>query len=782
VTTAPPFSLTGDERRRVEVIDRLVALGAAGLDELVGFMSDASWTVRRAAIAALASLGDDAVASLCAWLRDRRTSENAIAAAVDALAGSLGASTVRAVTGLLGGRDPAVAADAAQILGRRRASEAAPALEALLDHGDDNLALSAIDALGAIGSGSSIEPLIAVLSRGNFFRTFAALQVLPNAGDPRAIAPLAALLGDDAYRIEAIGALGRTGSALAIAPLAALLARSSGDALIRPIASALAQLIARAEWTGAVDPVVAELRAAIRPSLARFVASLGGADLAERAAIASVLGRTGDASVLPALASLLDDPALVAIATEAIQRIGGGEDGAMLDALTRADAATRAAVLPIVKTERAAPAILPLLRDDSPDVRARACEALARIGDTAAIGALFEVLGDSHARVGHAAAAAIQSLGSAETAPRAIAALETANPAVRRQALRIIAYLGCRGAYDAVRAAVDDPDRRIAELAVTALGPLDDPRVPPALAVLADSPHEWIRAATMRATAQRSDAGGVEHLERGLADDSAWVRYYACQGLGRVGHAPAVPWLIGRLADASPQVRIAAIEALAHFEAPAAWQALCSAVRSQDPDERRAALVGIGLRAREQALPFLLEAASSSDVATQLIALSGLARRSEPRALAALASAAQHGSAAISDAALSLLTERTDRAAADAVVEIALASVRDHRSQLALSRSAPARIAAIASRLAVADERATTTLIAALARMRSEPAIAALFDAARLANPSARRVAAATLVAIGAPGARALAARLTELDPDLDVRRACAAAVATRCS
>ncbi|HEX4423034.1 MAG TPA: HEAT repeat domain-containing protein [Kofleriaceae bacterium] len=775
MTFTPAFQLTAAERIRVEAIDRLVVLGPAGVDELLGLMSDPSWTVRRAVVAALAALGDDAVAPLCTWLRDRRTSEHALAAAVDALSASLGAATGREVIALLGHPDPAVAADAAQILGRRRTTEAVPALEAVLDHADDNVAISAIDALGEIGSSASIEPLIAVLLRGNFFRTFAALQVLPKTGDPRAVVPLAGLLEHDGYRIEAIHALGRTGLALAIAPLATLLTRPAGDAMVRPVAVALAALLARAEWTGTVEPVVAELRAIIRPALARFVASLRGADPAERAAIAAVLGRIGDATALPALARLLDDPALVSIATEAIQRISRADETAARAALTANDTAMRAAVLPAVHTPRAAPGVLPLLADDNPEVRAGACDALARIGDTTAVGALFAVLGDPNLRVAHAAAAAIQSLGSAETAPRAIAAITAGPPAVRRQALRIVAYLGCLGAYDAAHAATEDPDPRIAELAVAALGALDDPRVSPALAALARDRREGIRAAAMRATAQRSDRDGIALLERGLGDDSAWVRYYACQGLGRSGHVAAVPALIGRLSDATPHVRIAAVEALAYFDTPAAWQALCSIVRSSDPDEQRAALVGIGMRAGDQSLAFLLEAARSTELSTQLIALHALAPRPEPGALAAVVSAGQRGTTELRDAAISLLAERTDRAAADALVELALAAAPDHPAHFALSRPAPVRIAAIASRLATAGERATGILVAALARMRAEPAVTALGEALQLANPLARRAAAAALVALGAPGARARVAALAAADPDHDVRRACAA-------
>ncbi|HSR96206.1 MAG TPA: HEAT repeat domain-containing protein, partial [Kofleriaceae bacterium] len=171
--TAPrELSLTDAERRRIERIDRLVLLGATGVPELIAGLSDASWTVRRAVVAGLAALGDDAVGALCAWLRDARSSERAIAAAVDALSASVGASATSEVLALLGDRRAMIAADAAQILGRRAALEAAPALVKLLEHPDDNVAVAAIEALGAIGGSRAIDALIDVLGRRSSFRAF----------------------------------------------------------------------------------------------------------------------------------------------------------------------------------------------------------------------------------------------------------------------------------------------------------------------------------------------------------------------------------------------------------------------------------------------------------------------------------------------------------------------------------------------------------------------------------------------------------------------------------
>ena len=777
MTAGPAFSLTAGERRQIDHIDELVALGAAAVPELIAAMSDPSWTVRRATLAGLAALGDDASRPLCAWLRDRRTSEQAIAAAVDALVGSIGGTTVAEVMMLLGDPRPAVVADAAHILGRRRAVEATAALGVLIDHADDNVAVAAIEALGAIGGSAAVEPLIGAIARKSFFRTFPALQVLPKTGDPRVIAPLAELLGDEAYRLEAARALGRTGSALALAPLASLLHAGGGDPMVRLVALALADLVARAGWNGTADRVVGELRRVIAPSLDRFIGALRTTDPQERVAIAWLLGRIGGASALPALSRLLDDPALAATATEAIQHIGRAHDTAMIEALHADDPAARIAVLPIVGSRRAAPDVSALLDDDEPEVRARACEALARIGETAAVPRLFELLGDPSPRVAHAAAAAIQSLGTAGTPALVIAALGAGTQAVRRQALRIIGTLGCDGAYDAVRAAADDPDRRIAELAVAALAVLEDARVDPALAELAAGPDEAVRGAAMRAIARRAGADAAALLARGTADEAAWVRYYACQGLGRIGQA--APLLIERLADATPHVRIAAIEALAHIQTDAAWRALCSMVGSPDPDQERAALVGIGLHATAAALPFLLAATASADAATRLIALSGLAARREPEALAALGAAAHDAAPEIQEAALSLLGERDDRAAADVLVAIALTSEPEHPAHRALSWPGAARSAAIQARLGEASDRDADVLVAALARMGDDAAITALFASLELANPAVRRAAATALIAIGAPGARGRVTQLASHDPDLGVRRASAAAAAT---
>ena len=115
MTTA--LMISDGERERALEVERLLRDRATG--ELIGRLTDPSWTVRRAIVSALARLGDPAVGPLCDVLRFHRDDEGRLAAAVDALVGSLG-DVDASVVALADSSDAAVVCDAAQILGRRR--------------------------------------------------------------------------------------------------------------------------------------------------------------------------------------------------------------------------------------------------------------------------------------------------------------------------------------------------------------------------------------------------------------------------------------------------------------------------------------------------------------------------------------------------------------------------------------------------------------------------------------------------------------------------------------
>lgn len=787
------LALTDEERQRCERIDQLAILGGSALPELLETLEDPSWTVRRAGVAALAALGDESVPALVAWLRAARTSEHAIAAAVDALVASPGTpTTASAIAALADDPNPAVVCDAATILGRRHARGFVPLLGTLLQHPDDNVAVAAIEALGRIAEPSGVDALVTLVGKRDFFRTFAAIQVLSRSGDPRAVAPLVGLLEDDVYGGEAIVALGRTGSPLALAPLVARLAVADVGTT-RALALAITEAVERARFAGAARRSVALLQPALVQAgvdASRLVAALAGGAASERAALVQLLGLVGGSAALPTLLALATDqgdPVTAPLAATALRELGQHDESAILDALASAGAASRAALLPAVRSARAGAVLRLLLADEESDVRARTCEAFARIGDTSAVPALFALLADPSPRVVHAATAAIHSLGSAETAPLAIAALASPTLSVRKQALRILAYVGPVAAFDAVLPIIDEADPRIAELAVAALAALDDPRTEPELARRATSPIAPVRAAVLRAAAQRGGDAMIVLLQRGLGDDDAWVRYYACQGLGRLGVGASTAALIQRFADATPQVRVAAIEALSHIATLGAWQALVTALRADDPDIRRAALVGISSfgASHPEAIGLLLEHARSEDIATQLMALDGLAQALDPRGLAAVAEAACSEERELRDAAVSLLAGRRDAAAVEALLDVALAHPPEHPAHAALSRPPIApddpRVVVLAGRLGRPGAHAVdaTTIAAALARMQAPAATSALVAALSAPAPAARIAAIVALSGLGTEGGRAALLEVATQDSDPEVRRVAAAATAS---
>jgi HEAT repeat protein len=283
-------------------------------------------------------------------------------------------------------------------------------------------------------------------------------------------------------------------------------------------------------------------------------------------------------------------------AARALTRLGGAAQRAVVSALPSADSARRAVLLRSVPARpEIAAATTPCLDDPDPQVRALACEALARAGAVDAVPALFALLDDPDPRVGQAAAAAIQALGRDDTEPLTLAAARSPST-------------------DPLLAAVADPDARVREAATQSLALVDDPRAVAELVATASSPDPRARASAVRALGEVPGAASVQRVEAALEDPDPWVRYYACQALGRLGERAALGSLVRRLADEAGQVRIAVIDALARLPAePEARSALLEAAASRDPEVRRSALLGLGNAGVEEGLPLVLAAVADPD-------------------------------------------------------------------------------------------------------------------------------------------------------------------------
>jgi HEAT repeat protein len=779
---APPASsATEAERARAAWVAELAQRGAESIPTLIRQLDDRSWIVRRCVVSALAAFGDEAILPLCESLRTLRDDEARVAATVDTLSASRGAPEA-ALVDLLACDDLAVVCDGLQILGRRRSADAVPAVAALVDHADDNVALAAIEALGRIGGETSLAPLIAAVARRSFFRSFPAIDVLGRTGSPRAVAPLAELLDESPYAVEAARALGRTGDAGAIAPLAALLERAP-PAQARAAAWALAEIddrqVERFAVAGAVE---AKLRQGNREAAGRrVIQALAGADAVERDGLCRVLGWVGGDAAIAALIDQIAGPLQPAHAAEtALASLGVEAEPQLLRALRDTSGEPRARLLPLVGLRRSAVAdIVACLDDESGEVRAMACDALARTGDVGAVAALFARLGDTDPRVAQSALAAIQSLGSAETERLALDAARAAEPRVRRAALRILAYFGYASALEVLLAAMSDPDERIRDAAVFGLPFIEDERAEGALLEAAGHTSPRTRSAAVRALGH---SGGnpeiVARLRLALDDADAWVRYYACQALGKLGDREAATRVAEMLHDPAGQVRVAAVEALAQLRGERALAALHVAAGSSDPDVQRAALLGIALVSNVTSLPILLPAARSADPATRLVALSALARYDTPEVLAALGEAVRDADEPVRNAAVALLGAHASREATRTLVaELGQDGTRA-RVVTALAQASATRIEGILDALVEAGDETAKLLVSALARMQSAAGTAAIREAARAENVFARRAATAALSAAGTEEARALLRLAATTDPDEGVRDLAAAATA----
>jgi len=771
------LALSGSERQRVERVDALTAAGSASVSQLLEMLADASWTVRRSVIASLAALGDAAVVPLCELLRGRRDDEARLAAAVDALVASVG-DVETAIEAFTDDRNPAVVADVAQVLGRRRSPRSIPTLVRLSQHAHDNVAVMALEGLGRIGGRAAVDQLVAAVQSGSFFRTFPAIDVLGRSGDPRSVAPLAQLLEQPQYSFEAARALGRTGHRSAVKPLMGLV-RRSGNAPARLAAQALSDLRQRhGELYGTQEPIVEAILQADeeRSCVRKLVQALSGADAGEQAAICTVLGALGGEDAVQALTQLLDGSAGVARAAAAeLQRLGRAADSQLLRLLGEGDSARRLLLLPIVAHSKALAEVIRCLDDQDPSVRALACESLARIGSPLAAPPLFRLLADPNAAVVHAAIGALQSLGSRDTERLALQAAHSSSPGVRQSALKILSYLGNTSAVPIFLEAVRDGDPRVRDAAVQGLAFLEDPRAKEALFASIRDPSERTRASAARAFgAGNSDARAIAHLLKALGDPAPWVRYYACQSLGKLRAEAAAPAIAALLADAAGQVRVAAVEALSHLENESALEALRQAAGSADPDVQRTALVGLGITRRKEALPVLLQAAGAPDESTRLVALSGLAGFEAPPVAHALAKAARDEDENVRAAALNFLAGHPGPEATRLLIGLIQSQPSAEPIVSALALPVAGRIEGILSVLSTADDELSPHLTSALARMHSAAGDQALLAAMELPGPPGRKAAAATLAALGSTTALAALRTAARADPDAEVRRVCA--------
>jgi HEAT repeat protein len=369
--------------------------------------------------------------------------------------------------------------------------------------------------------------------------------------------------------------------------------------------SALATLAALQDFQG-VDLIAARLRdddVSVRAAALRALPSVDPA-LAERHAVANLdhaseivrqaaieaIGELAPDRAQPNLVKCLNIPALRAQALEALGRLGGEKNVALVEryASDRSSGVREAAIqaLAAMEARRCAatigralqdpqasvravaatalaqleakdqlPAIRELLKDTAGDVLGAAAQAVHRLKDREAPPLLRPLLEHADERVSQAAALALLDLGGEEEIPAVLATLQRTAPVWQ---VRLLARLATTESPDlppVLERLIRDPDNSQRFELIRLCGAAALQEMEPALAALLDDASLVVRAAALEALARLvASPATCERLAAG--DEDALLRTRAAAALAAAGDRRAVGLLRGRLGRASDYRRV----------------------------------------------------------------------------------------------------------------------------------------------------------------------------------------------------------------------------------
>lgn len=152
--------------------------------------------------------------------------------------------------------------------------------------------------------------------------------------------------------------------------------------------------------------------------------------------------------------------------------------------------------------------------------------------------------------------------------PYFIEGLKDENPDIRKEAAQALGTIADTDGFEPLTRAISDPDPGVRAPAALALGELKDPRAIPFLINLFYDSNTGIRNAAADALAIIGRPA-YEPLIAALNDPKTSARLAAIRALGKQKSSDVIPPLIGKLEDAFPEMRSSAATALGEIGAPA---------------------------------------------------------------------------------------------------------------------------------------------------------------------------------------------------------------------
>jgi len=268
----------------------------------------------------------------------------------------------------------------------------------------------------------------------------------------------------------------------------------------------------------------------------------------------------------------------------------------------RAEAAEK---LGTMKSPRAAPDIIALMRDEVPEVRMRAARALGQLETRTSIKPLIEAFRDPNRWSALRIADILSGMGpgAADELMESFATL----PIKAR-----VAAVDCLGRARSHRAAplliklLSDPDRDIRARAAHSLGLIGDPNFTPDLLRSLQDPAWPVRAMAAKALGKLGRPEAVAPLREALKDREWWVRINAAEGLRSMGEKG-----LAALVDAiEAEDRYARHAAVATLEGAGVLDQYVEKLASPDEKEREKALAFIRKIVAAERTDHLVQAAA----------------------------------------------------------------------------------------------------------------------------------------------------------------------------
>ncbi|HKP83770.1 MAG TPA: HEAT repeat domain-containing protein [Pyrinomonadaceae bacterium] len=559
-------------------------------------LSDEDWRVRREAVREVSQrAAPEAIATLLSSVVENHHNPSLLNSALQVLAAT-DVDTRETLVELLHGPGPALRMQAALALGDQHDIRAAGALIKALHDEDTNVRYHVIEALGKLKATDAVDALVEIVESKDFFLAFAALDALAKIGDARIAPRMAPLLEDDLLREPAINLLGQVGDDSAVTPLTSLL--NTPTAPTDSIAEALAALSDRYEQQYGEGAYIADLTSReISPTgIQNLLDALETPGKENLRSIALVLGWLKRSGVDRALTRLMGRIDLRDEIIEALVR----NDPATLDLLTSQLSAEdlevrRSAVVALgrIGDSSATSALVKTLSDEA--LAIDAANALAQIGDPAAVDGLLNLIGNDDASIRQAAVSALNSVIEPSMSERIIPLLHDPDPNVRESAVKIAGYFGYPDSAGALLELSRDTNERVRCAAIEHLPYVEDERAFEILVEAIKRETPSVRAAAARALGTMDAPEVVHPLIEGLSDEDGWVRYFSARALGRRRSEESVAALEKVIEkEKFNHVRIAALDSLGQIGGQRIAGIVEGLIRDDDPDVAHAAQIAFG--------------------------------------------------------------------------------------------------------------------------------------------------------------------------------------------